>query len=151
MLFADTLKAKLTECMKAKQDIPKNLLRVILGDVASEEARKRRPATDDEVVAVVKKLIKNNRISCRELEAHGRKDDPMMRVLCEELDFLYQIMPNKPLMQDGILNQLYEVADAIKKASNEGSALGMAMKYLKEQKCEVLSDDVKEVVVLLRK
>jgi uncharacterized protein YqeY len=137
--------------MKNKWEMELGLLRVILGEVATEEARKKKPASDEDVAAVIKKMIKNTRISAHELEAHGRKEDPLMHKLCNELEYLYELMPNKPLMQDSIMLELAGELEAIKAAANEGAALGVAMKHLKQKKCEVISDDVMEVVKVLRK
>src|SRR5689334_8754447 len=62
------LQAKLREAMKSRDDLARDLLRVILGEVSTRRARTGKEPTEEEVQAIIRKVIAGNDETCGELE-----------------------------------------------------------------------------------
>lgn len=144
MSVVDTLKARIKEAMKAKDDVAKNVFRVVLSDIQLLEARAGGAVPDAEAHKVIKKLISSNEAT---LEASS--DEATQTQLTQENALLSELVP-KPLSVDEIVRALETVAGAIKGAKADGPAMGIAMKTLKENGASVESGDVKTAVAQLR-
>src|SRR5437868_1347091 len=59
-MLTDDIKKQMTQAMKDRDDVAKNILRLALGEIQTAEARANRPIKDDEAVAIVRKLVKSN-------------------------------------------------------------------------------------------
>jgi uncharacterized protein YqeY len=66
------LQAKLREAMKAKNDLARDVLRVILGEVSTRRARTGKEPSDEEVHKIVRSLIASNTETRQELERRGQ-------------------------------------------------------------------------------
>lgn len=144
MSVVDTLKARIKEAMKAKDDVAKNVFRVVLSDVQLLEARSKEAAADTDAHKVIKKLINSNEATLAATSDEGTKTQ-----LLRENELLSELIP-KPLSVEEIVTALASVAEAIKAAKADGPAMGMAMKALKEAGAAAESADVKVAVAQLR-
>ena len=99
----------------------------------------------EEAFAVVRKLVKSN----EETLAASAKDAEQSAILTRENQLLTAILP-KGLSVDDIRAHLDAVRDAIRGASNDGQATGVAMKHLKASGATVESADVQKAVAKLR-
>jgi uncharacterized protein YqeY len=143
MLF-DDIKQKMTQAMRDKDDVAKNILRLAFGEMQTAEARAARKLEDAEAAAIVKKLVKSNE------ETLGvATDDAQKEVLRKEIAVLSALLP-KSLGVPEIALALAPVADAIKAAGNDGQATGVAMKHLKTTGASVDGKTVAEAVKKLR-
>jgi len=141
--LSERIKAQMLAALKAGRSLEKEILRVALGEIQTLEARKGE-LTEDEVAAVVRKLVKSNR------ETIALSADADQRVVLEqEIGILDGLLP-KALDADGMAAGLASVADAIRAAGNDGQATGIAMKVLKAQGTVVDGKLVGEVVKKLR-
>jgi uncharacterized protein YqeY len=134
------LQAKLREAMKAKDDLARDLLRVVLGEVSTRRARTGREPGDEEVHGIVRKLIAGNDETRRELERHGQAYGRLAR----ENVYLETLLP-KALDPAAIREELEPITADLKGARNDGQATGLAMKHLAVQ-----GEDVAAVVKQLR-
>ncbi len=142
-MLVDEIKKRITEAMKAKS-VDKEVLRVALGEIQTQEARTEKTFTDEESMAVVRKLVKSNRET---LEA--TTDAAKRAELEREIVVLDALLP-KTLSVDEIVAALAPVKEAIAAAGNEGQATGVAMKHLKPTGVTVSGKDVAAAVKLLR-
>ncbi|MGE0328845.1 MAG: hypothetical protein AB7S68_41400, partial [Polyangiaceae bacterium] len=54
-MLIDDIKARFREAMKARREVEREILRVAIGDITTRDA-----TSDDDVQAVLKKLLKSN-------------------------------------------------------------------------------------------
>lgn len=143
-MLLEAIKAKMFSAMKAGNIVEKEILRVAVGEITTEAARPGRKGSDDEVEAILRKLIKSNEESL----AAGPPAD-REAVLRQEIGILSTFLP-KSLSVDEIVAALSPVAEAIRGAGNDGQATGVAMKHLKSSGAVVSGKDVSEAVKRVR-
>ena len=142
-MLIDQLKQRLRAAMKAQSRIEKEILKVALGEIQTDEARGVE-ATDVAVSKVLKKLVKSNRET---LDA--AQDPEQKRTLEQEIEVIESLLP-RCLSAAEIESALAPVLDALKNAPSDGPAVGIAMKHLKSSGAEVEGKDVSAVVRKLR-
>jgi uncharacterized protein YqeY len=150
---AMSLKDKVRETFEAAKRAgnreEKNLLSVILGDIATAEARSGQELPEAEVEKLLRKLVESNTETLTQLRSHHRPDDPQVAVLEREIAFLKTLLP-ETLDPAAILRALEPVRADIIGAKNVGQATGVAMKYLKIQGLRVLGQDVSAAIQTIR-
>lgn len=143
-MLLDDIKARMFQMMKAGDVVGKEILRVAVGEITTEAARPGRKGSDEEVQAILRKLIKSNEETLAvEVDAEKRA------ILAKEREVLAAFLP-RALSVAEIVEQLSGVADAIRTAAGEGQATGVAMKELKTQGLVVPGKDVGAAVRFLR-
>lgn len=75
MTLQEQLKKDLVMAMKAKDEVRKNTIRVIMGEFGRAETK---DLSDDEVIRILKKLVKNER---EVLEQSGEADSEYIRII----------------------------------------------------------------------
>jgi uncharacterized protein YqeY len=143
------LHAKLQEAMKAKDDLARDLLRVILGEVSTRKARTGKDPADEEVQGIIRKLVASNTETRQELEKRGQTAHESYDRLGRENAYLETLLPAS-LDLAAIHRELGPIADALKGAKNDGQATGMAMKHLKQKGLAVQGEDVAAAVKQIR-
>jgi uncharacterized protein len=144
-MLVDEIKARMFKAMKAGAIVEKEILRVAVGEITTDQAREGRAGSDEESQAILRKLIKSNE------ESLAVAEDPEKRaVLEEEVRVLSAFLP-KSLGVDEIVAALAPVADAVRAAGNDGQATGVAMKHLKSAGAVVGGKDVSEAVRVIRR
>jgi len=149
MSLKETVRQKFEDSKRSGHREEKNLLSVILGDVATAEARSGKEATDADVEKLLRKMVESNAETVAQLKAHGRADDPQVAVLEREAAFLKSLLP-QTLDVPAIVQALEPVKTAIVAAKNDGQATGVAMKHLKGLSLNVQGQDVSAAVKQLR-
>jgi uncharacterized protein len=139
-MLIDDVKAAMFAAMKAGNVLEKEVLRTALGDAT---ATGEKP-DDPQMVAVLKKLVKSNEETLAAVADQGAKEK-----LTQELTILRRFLPST-LSVEQIQAVLAPVAEAIKSASGEGPATGIAMKLLKSQSAAVEGKDVSAAVRRIR-
>ena len=135
-VLVDDIKKRMLQALKSGNTVEKQVLGVALGDIQTQAARSEKAMTDEEVFAVIRKLVKSNHETLAVAENEEQK-----RTLAQEIAVLEALLP-KTLDVDAIVTALAPVLDAIKAAGNEGQATGVAMKHLKSQSAPVNGKDV---------
>jgi len=145
MALKDEIKQRMFAAMKAQKLVEKEILRVATGEITMAIARADSGTiSDEEVQAILKKLVKSN----REALAAG-PDAERTSILEEEIAIIDGLLP-KRLSAAEIGPLLSEVADQIKAAAGQGPAMGIAMKTLKAKGAEVEAKDVAAAIAHLR-
>lgn len=142
-MLVDDIKKRIQAAMKAGNTLEKEVLRVVLGEIQTEEARGTK-ADDALAERVLKKLVKSNRETLQ-----SATDAEQKAALEGEIAILQELLP-KSLSVDEIVQALAPVADAIRGAGNDGQATGIAMKHLKASGATVDGKDVAQAVKRLR-
>ena len=145
MTLIDTLRKKALEAMKAKDSLATTILRLAQGEVQTAEARAGRALTDDEGVAVLKKLVKSNEETLAAIQGDAEKTATLQR----ENQILSELLPKAASVAD-IQAHLAPLRDAIRAAANDGQATGIAMKELKKLGVVTNGSDVAQAVKALR-
>jgi uncharacterized protein len=143
MSIIDTLRKKALEAAKAKDSVASTILRLAQGEVQMLEVRLGRDSTEDEGFGAIRKLLKSNEETLQSSE--GEKAATIRR----EIEILSALLP-KALSVDELAAVLAEVADAVRAATAEGPAVGVAMKHLKTKGITAQGADVSAAVKKLR-
>src|SRR5947209_7212117 len=143
------LQAKLREAMKAKDDLARDLLRVVLGEVSTRKARTGKEPGDEEVHGIIRKLVAGNAETRKELEQRGQTTHAAYDRLARENAYLEALLP-RTLDRAAIRKELEPIAADLKGAKNDGQATGLAMKHLKQKGLAVQGEEVAAAVKELR-
>lgn len=143
MQFLDDVKRRMMAAMKAGDVVRKEILRVAVGEITTNEARGTVKTEDDER-AIVRKLLKSN-----EETLSLTTDEAQRQTLLQEIAILRELLPQS-LGVDAIVEALAPVRDALRAEANDGKATGAAMKHLKSLGALVEGKDVSEAVRRVR-
>jgi uncharacterized protein YqeY len=143
-MLVDDIRARLKDAMKNRRTVEKEILRVLLGEIQTIEAREGRDLTEEASAQVVRKLLKANRET-----ADVTVDAAQKATLEEEIAILESLLP-KTMTVDELIDALAPIAEGIKAAKGDGPATGIAMKYLKQGGAPVDGKTVSEAVRRLR-
>lgn len=148
MSLKNTVRDKFEAAKRSGAREEKDLLSVILGDIATAEARSGKEIADAEVEKLLRKLVESNTETLAQLKSH-RGDDPRIPVLQREIACLATLLP-QTLDVPAIVKALEPVRADIAAAKNDGAAMGVAMKHLKTQGLKALGQDVTAAVQAIR-
>ena len=143
-MLLDDLKAKITAAVKAKDEVARDVLRLALGEIQTGEARASRALKDDEIAAILKKLVKSNEETLA-LAGEG----PQAPSLHKEIEVLSSLLP-KTLSVAELIEALASQKDALRGAKGDGPATGIAMKHLKSTGAVFDGTDVATAVKTIR-
>jgi hypothetical protein len=143
------MQAKLQEAIKAGDGLARDLLRVILGEVATRRARTGQEPADAEVHGIIRAMVANNTQTRHELERRGQTAHAAYDRLSRENAYLETLLP-RTLDRAAVRRELAPLTADLKGAKNDGQATGLAMKHLKQQGLAVLGEDVAAAVQELR-
>ena len=138
------IKTRIVAAMKSGNTLERNILKVVLGDLQSNETRKGAALTAEECELTVRKIIKG--VS----ETISLTADPEAKATLEAEKVIMESLLPKTASADEIFAALAPVADAVRAAGNDGQAMGAAMKHLKTTGLVVASAQVAEAVKKIR-
>ncbi|NLS12343.1 GatB/YqeY domain-containing protein [Vibrio sp. SM6] len=115
MALIDTLKDEQKLAMKAKDKVRLGTIRLALAAIKQREVDEQITLNDDDIIAVLTKMVKQRRDSVAQYESAGRQD--LADVELAEITVLEDFMP-QPLTED-------EVIALIESAISESGAAGM--------------------------
>ena len=144
IVLVDDIKKQVTVAMKSGDSVARDVLRLALGEIQTAEARKNAPASDEDVAAALRKLIKSNEETLA-LSGEGERAVTLRR----EIEVLSVLLPRQ-LSVDDIVAALASEHEAIKAAKSDGQATGVAMKHLKTSGASVAGNDVGAAVKKIR-
>ena len=144
MSLLQTIKDQVIAAMKAKDNLTRDVLRVLQGDIEMHHTRTGEHMTEDQAQKVVRKLVKSN----QETIEHTT-DAAAVEKLNKEIAILEALLP-RTLGVDEIVAALAAVQADIKAAGNDGQATGVAMKHLKPQGLAIEGKDVSAAVMQIR-
>lgn len=139
-MLIDDIKAAMFAAMKAGNVVEKELLRTALGEATATGEKPEDP----QMMAVLRKLVKG----IEETQSLA-PDEATKTRLTQELGVLRRFLP-QTLGVEQIKAALQPVVEAIRAATGEGPATGIAMKHLKGSGATVEGKDVSAAVRELR-
>jgi uncharacterized protein len=143
------LRGKLQEAIKSRNDLARDVLRVVMGEVSTRQARTGKEPGNIDIHAIIRSMIANNSETRKELEQRGQTTHEGYARLAQENAYLETLLP-KTLDQAAIRNELQPLAAELKAAKSDGQATGLAMKHLKQKGLAVLGEDVAAAVKQMR-
>lgn len=128
----DTLNQDLKNAMKARDDTRKRTLRTLKTAITRAEKDKGHPLSDDEILAVIRRQVKQRRDSIEAFQKGGRQD--LVDAEQAELDILENYLP-APLGEDVIRAAAAQVITEVGATSmrDMGKVMGKLMAQLKNQ------------------
>jgi uncharacterized protein len=143
-MLVDEIKTRMSQAMRDRDEVIKNVLGLAFGEIQTAEARANRPLREDEATAIVRKLLKSNEETLA-LVSDGSQAPALRR----EIDALAALLP-KSMPAEQVVLALASVAEPIRSAANEGQAMGIAMKHLKASGAAVDAREVQQAVKRVR-
>lgn len=140
------IKELLVISVKEKNEVAKNILRLILG-----EFQQRDKISDLEKENIVRKIIKSNNetISLIKELPEGIQNKSNLNDLFSENIIMEKLLPQK-LTKDSIICQIDNLIPDIKNTKNDGQAIGIIIKHFKNIGITVDSVIVKEIVLEIK-
>lgn len=139
-MLKDTIKNEIAFSMKSGNHIKRDIFKLVLGEIQSQETRTGKNISDDKVESIIRKLIESN----QEVLSHKQDDR-----LSAENTILAELLPTVMTLEE-IEKYLKSSEESIQAANNDGQAMGIAMKAMKSCSGKALGQDVKEVVSIMR-
>lgn len=143
------LQTMLQGAMKSKNDLARDLLRVVMGEASTRRARTGQEPTDADIHAIIRKLMAGNAETRKELEQRGMTSHESYERLGRENAYLETLLP-AALDRAAIKRELESIVADLKGAKNDGQATGLAMKHLKQKGLAVPGEEVSAAVKELR-
>ncbi|HNX26395.1 MAG TPA: GatB/YqeY domain-containing protein [Phycisphaerae bacterium] len=146
MSLVDTIRQRITKAMKERDELTRNILRLVLGEIQTAEAREGS-ITEETVVKIIRKLIASN-----EETLSMTKNPQAAEKLRQENVILKELLPHLWSVDDIVkfLNADAAAAESVKSAGNDGQATGAAMKFLKTASAPINGKDVSQAVKIIR-
>lgn len=142
--LVETIKGQVKEAMRAKDDVKKNVLRLVLGEIQLAESRQGKALDEEAGHKIVRKLVASN-----EATLEATRSPETAAQLKRENEVLLDLVPRQ-LVAEEIVEALAPVRDQIIGAKADGPAMGMAMKHLKSIGAAVEGDAVRTAVATIR-
>jgi uncharacterized protein YqeY len=144
MAILDELKARMSEALRGKDEVAKNIYRLAYSEMQLASARSSKDVDDDEAIAILKKLVKSNEETLAVATEGAQRE-----ALAREIALLTAILP-KTLSVAEIVAALAPVSESVRGAGNDGQATGVAMKHLKSTGASVDGKTVAAAVKQIR-
>lgn len=122
------LKDEQKAAMKAKQKVRLGTIRLIMAAIKQQEVDGQKTLNDDEILAVLTKMVKQRRDSVAQYQSAGRED--LAEVERNEISVLEEFMP-QPLTDDEVDSLVKEAIASSGAASMQD--MGKVMAVLKPQ------------------
>ena len=125
----ETLNKDLKDAMKSKENFKRDCLRMIFSSIKKVEVDERRVLSNDDIIKILLKEVKQREDSARQYKEAKRED--LYEKEIKEVDFLKVYLP-KQLSDEDLESK---IRDIIKKAGvssikDMGKVMGIAMKDL---------------------
>jgi uncharacterized protein YqeY len=143
------LQAMLKEAVKSRNDLARDLLRVVMGEVSTRRVRTGKEPSEEDVYGIIRKLIASNAETRKELEQRGQTGHEAYERLGRENAYLGGLLP-RGLDRAAVRKELEPIAADLKGAKNDGQATGLAIKHLKQKGLAVPGEEVAAAVKELR-
>ena len=143
-MLTEQIRERVKQAMRSGDAIEKNVLRVALGEVQSEESRSGKTLNDEAVGALLRKLVKSN----QDTLAAGPNAE-RRHILEREVEILKELLP-RTLSVEEVQEALAPVSEAVLAAKSDGQATGVAMKHLKSSGAAVTGQEVAQAVKAMR-
>jgi len=146
MTFQQKIREDMTNAMRAKQEVRLSTLRGVLSAFTNElVAKKRKPTellSDDEAVAVVRRLVKQRKDSIEQFGKGGRED--LVQAEAAEMKILEEYLPAQ--VGDGEITKIVKTKMAQLKIVDKSKAGALISAVMKELKGQADGSSVKKII-----
>jgi uncharacterized protein YqeY len=142
-MLVDELKKRIVQAMRDRDEVAKDVLRVALGEIQTQEHRTAATMGEEEAVAIVRKLVRSNE------ETLAASSGDRAATLKREIELLTSLLPKRMTVEQ-IVAALEPQLEALRAAKGDGPATGIAMKHLKSTGASFDGGDAAEAVKRLR-
>lgn len=142
-MLVDELKKRITQAMKERDEVAKDVLRVALGEIQTQEHRANKAMSEEEATSIVRKLVKSNE------ETMAVSTGDRAATLKREIELLSSLLPQRMSVEQ-IEAALAPHREAIRAAKSDGQATGIAMKHLKSAGASFDGAEAAEAVKRIR-
>jgi uncharacterized protein YqeY len=127
MSLKERLKQDLLKAMKAKDSFKRDVIRFLNSSIKQIEVDERRELSDDEIIKIIQKSVKQREDAIKQFEEAGRED--LIEKEKNELEILSSYLP-KQLSDEELESIVKEVIDEVgaKSMADIGKVMGVAIK-----------------------
>lgn len=129
MTLEERLRDEVTVAMKAKNEATVRTLRFVMAQVKDAQIEKRAPLTDEEVVQVLKRLVKQRQESIEAFQKAGRED--LVDRESEEKKLLETYLPAQ--LSEGEIGKVVDKVLQGPDIPNFGEVMGKVMQRIGNQ------------------
>ena len=150
-MLADTIRSRMIEAMKAKDNPTRDILKIALGEIQTLQARNLN-ATEEECIKVVRKITESNNETMKIMvdKDENAASSDLFKKLVVENAILNNILPSvwdKDTTASYINKNMGKI---VLEAKSDGEAIKMVMQYIKQQQLPVNGKYVSEIVKEMR-
>jgi len=147
------IKESIIRAVKEKNEVAKDVLRTVLGQMQLDASSKE--LSEDDRLNVIRKQIKSNQLSIEQMSNVDKSEwktdwEDNNKKLAFEIGLLSMFLP-QVLSEIDTKDLIVKTGLDLKSAKNDGQAIGMAMKALKSSGAQVDASVVRKIVEELRK
>lgn len=146
MSLLTKIRENLKDALLARDEGRKSILRVVIGDVQTQEAKQKKEVSDTDIIKIVQRIIKSN----EETMAVMDSANPSFAALKLENEILSVYLP-KTMEEAEVRTLLEPLREDIKSAKATGAAMGVAMKVLKPTGKAIENSVVSKVIEEMRR
>jgi len=130
MNLNEKLTADLKVAMKEKNKVKKDVIIMIRSDIKQWEVDKRQDVSDEDVIQIISKQVKQRKDSIEDFEKSGRED--LVEQNRKEIEILHSYLPTQLTEEEirGIVKEAIEKVQP-KSKSDMGKIMGMVMPQVK--------------------
>ncbi len=130
MNLNEKLTADLKAAMKEKNKFKKDVIIMIRSDIKQWEVDKRQDVSDEDVIQIISKQVKQRKDSIEDFEKSGRED--LVEQNRKEIEILHSYLPTQ-LTEEEIRGIVQEAIEKIQPESKSdmGKIMGMVMPQVK--------------------
>lgn len=151
MTLVQMLHQRLSKAIQTSNEAEKSLFRVLLGEISRHIPPKQVDSnvSDSDVFSIIRKMQRENADTIMVMVKSGR---PGKEKLEQENAILMDLLPQnqRSISNEQIKSELSSLYEVIKQQENVGKAIGLAMRYFKQNSLCVESDNVKKIVIEIR-
>jgi hypothetical protein len=125
----ERLRNELTAAVKAKNEATVRTLRFVMAQVKDGEIEKRAPLTDEEIIQVLKRLVKQHQESIEAFQKAGREE--LVAQESEEKKLLEVYLPAQ--LSEGEIGKVVDEVLQAGDAPNFGAVMGKVMQRIGSQ------------------
>jgi uncharacterized protein len=145
MALKQQLEQDLLDCMRSKDELGRNTLRMVIAAIKMFEIEKSAPIEDQTVSNIIQKEIKTRRDSIVEFEK-GKRDD-LINLANKEISFLEKYLPKQ--LSDSEIEEILKIA-IVEVGATTPADMGKVMKTVLPKVAGLASSDrVSRIVRLL--
>ena len=142
------IKARIESALRTGNAIEKDTLKILLGDIQTEETRRNKTFSDEEIHSMAAKICTQLEETVNVGKLHNydvSKFEKQIEILsCYKPKFANFIEVKSHVLED------LDLKNTVKNAKSEGQAIGTIVKFLKAKGINASIDDIKKIIMEIK-